>query len=103
MQAYRSRMVSAGESLDATAMPTDWRDNSRRILENNIAFMDDCLAKGSISLAALEAFAKKQGPLLKGNIAWAAQTQVAHWMSARTTSCSACLRSISDRRPSTTG
>ena len=25
-------------------------------------------------------FAKKQSPLLKKNIAWAAQTQVAHWM-----------------------
>ena len=29
---------------------------------------------------ALQQFAKKQGPLLKENIAWAAQTQVAHWM-----------------------
>src|SRR5260370_18398770 len=28
----------------------------------------------------MQAFAKKQGPLLKENIAWAAQTQVGHWM-----------------------
>ena len=50
------------------------------MLQNNIAFMDDCLAKGVISFAALEEFAKKQAPYLKTNIAWAAQTQVGHWM-----------------------
>jgi hypothetical protein len=42
--------------------------------------MDECLAKGAITTDALAAFAKKQGPLLKENIAWAAQTQVGHWM-----------------------
>jgi hypothetical protein len=30
--------------------------------------MDDCLAKGSISAAALQEFAKKQSPLFKRNI-----------------------------------
>ena len=77
MLAYRDRMKSALEGLDATAMPANWRDNNRTILQNNIAFMDECLAKGSISFAALQAFTKKQGPYLKHNIAWAAQTQVA--------------------------
>ena len=62
-------------------MPPDWRENNRIILQNNIAFMDDCVAKGAISFAALEAFSKKQGPYLKKDIAWAAQTQVGHWMS----------------------
>ena len=80
MAAYRARMKSALDGLDATPIPADWRDNSRIILENNVAFMDDCLAKGSISFAALEEFSKKQSPLLKRNIAWAAQTQVGHWM-----------------------
>ena len=80
MLAFRSRMQSALDGLDATLMRPEWRDNNRAILQNNIAFMDDCLAKGVISVAALEAFAKKQGPLLKHDIAWAAQTQVAHWM-----------------------
>src|SRR5262249_4420876 len=80
MAAYRARMKAALDGLDATPMQADWRDNSRIILENNIAFMDDCLAKGSISLAALQAFAKKQAPYLKHNIHWAAQTQVGLWM-----------------------
>lgn len=81
MLAYRSRMQSALDGLDATVMPPEWREHNRVVLQNNIAFMDDCLAKGSVSFAALEAFSKKQGPLLKKDVAWAAQTQVGHWMS----------------------
>jgi hypothetical protein len=80
MLAYRSRMKSALDGLDLTPMPPEWRDNNRIILENNIAFMDECLTKGAIPFAALKAFSEKQGPYLKLNIAWAAQTQVAHWM-----------------------
>ena len=80
MLAYRSRMKSALDGLDVTPMPAEWRDNNRILLENNLAFVDECLAKGTISFAELEAFSKKQGPYLKLNVAWAAQTQVAHWM-----------------------
>ena len=81
MLAYRSRMQSALDGLEATDMPADWRVTNRDILSGNIEFMDDCLAKGKISFEGLQEFAKKQGPLLRENIAWAAQTQVAHWMS----------------------
>jgi hypothetical protein len=80
MLAYRSHMKSALDGLDLTPMPPEWRDNNRIILQNNIAFMDECLAKGAVSFAALKAFAEKQGPYLKLNVAWAAHTQVAHWM-----------------------
>jgi hypothetical protein len=80
MLAYRSRVKSALDGLDATPMPPEWRDNNRTILENNIAFMDDCLAEGAISFISLKAFSEKQSPYLKRNVAWAAQTQVAHWM-----------------------
>jgi len=81
MQAYRSRMQAALDGLEATAIQSDWRDNNRIILQNNLAFMDDCLAKGTIAFSALAEFSKKQGPFLKKDVAWAAQTQVAHWMS----------------------
>jgi hypothetical protein len=80
LAAYRSRMQSALDGLDATGMRSDWLPVSRSILQNNIAFMDECLNANAISADALQAFAKKQSPLLKKNIAWAAQTQVAHWM-----------------------
>jgi hypothetical protein len=78
--AYRSRMQSALDGLDATPMEPAWRDNNRIILKNNIAFMDECIAKGEIAFGALEAFSKKQAPFLATNVAWAAQTQVGHWM-----------------------
>jgi hypothetical protein len=80
MLAFRSRMKSALDGLNATPMPQEWLANNRTILENNIAFMDDCLAKGAISFDTLKAFSQKQGPYLKLNVTWAAQTQVAHWM-----------------------
>jgi hypothetical protein len=78
--AYRSRMQSALDGLEAAPIQDDWKPTSGSILENNIAFMDECLKNNAISPDALQAFAKKQGPLLKKNIAWAAQTQVGHWM-----------------------
>ena len=80
MLAFRSRMKSALDGLDLTPMQPDWRDNSRIILQNNIAFMDECLSKGVVSFAALKAFSEKQAPYLKLNVAWAAQTQIGHWM-----------------------
>jgi hypothetical protein len=80
LAAYRTRMQSALDGLDAAPMQDDWRPNNRSILQNNITFMDECLRNNVISPAGLEAFATQQAPLLKKNIAWAAQTQVAHWM-----------------------
>jgi hypothetical protein len=78
--AYRSRMQSALDSVAQCDMEEDWKANNKAILENNIAFMDQVNAAGKITLADLQAFAKKQTPLLKLNIAWAAETQVHHWM-----------------------
>jgi hypothetical protein len=78
--AFRNRMQSALDGLDAVPIRDDWKPASRSILQNNIAFMDDCLKNNVIAPEALQEFAKKQSPLLKENIAWAAQTQVGHWM-----------------------
>jgi hypothetical protein len=80
LSAYRSQMQTALDTLDATDMQADWRATSHTLLQNNIAFMDACAEKGAISLEDLQSFARQQAPLLKGNIAWAAETQVSHWM-----------------------
>jgi hypothetical protein len=80
MLAYRSRMQSALDGLDATPLPPEWRDTTREILRNNLAFMDECLAKRAIAFPTLAAFGKTQAPHLAKIVAWAAQTQVAHWM-----------------------
>ena len=45
-------------------MPGEWRDNNRTILENNIAFMDACLAKGAIPFASLTPFHAETGSLI---------------------------------------
>ena len=74
--AYRSQMQTALDALEAVDMPADWRINSRALLQNNIAFMDAFGEKHSISIAELPSFARHQAPMLKKNIAWAAQTQV---------------------------
>src|ERR1700737_268887 len=84
MLAYRSRMQSALDGLDLAPMQADWRDNNRTILKNNIAFMDECIAKSEIAFSSLDAFGKKQAPFLAKNVAWAAQTQVGHWMNVLT-------------------
>src|ERR1700747_1134327 len=60
LAAYRNRMQSALDGLDATPMRDDWRPNNRSILQNNIAFMDECLKSNVISADALQEFAKKQ-------------------------------------------
>jgi hypothetical protein len=78
--AYRSQMQTALDTLDATDMRADWRATSRTLLQNNIVFMHACAENGAISLGDLQSFGRKQAPLLKGNIAWAAEIQVDHWM-----------------------
>lgn len=78
--AYRSQMQSALDTLDATDIQPDWRPAVRSILQNNVAFMDNCAKKGVISMTDVQNFAKQQGPSLKLIISWAAQTQVQHWM-----------------------
>src|SRR6266404_8892306 len=80
MATYRIRMQAALDGLDATALQDDWKPISRAILQNNIAFMDECLKSDAVTPESVAEFAKKQAPLLKKNIAWAAQTQVGHWM-----------------------
>ena len=78
--AYRTQMKTALDGVDALPIQDDWKPAVKNILGNNVAYMDECLAKGAITMEGLEAFAKKQGPDIKLIINWAASTQVKHWM-----------------------
>lgn len=81
MAAYRTQMKTALDGLDAsTDIQADWKPAVKEILAANVAYMDDCLAKGAVTLEPLLAFAKKQAPNTKLIINWAASTQVKHWM-----------------------
>lgn len=82
MQAYRAQMKTALDGLGAVDdIAAEWKDTLREILGNNVAYMDDCLARRALALESLEAFSRRQDPLLKRIIDWAAATQVGHWMS----------------------
>lgn len=78
--AFRARLQTAADSVDNAEIREDWRGDMRDIIATDISFVDDCLKKGVISYAAVQEFSQKQAPKLKHIIAWAAQTQVAHWM-----------------------
>lgn len=80
LAAYRTQMKAALDGVDALAIQADWKPTLKTILGNNVAYMDDCLAKGVINLTDLQAFARKQAPDVKLIINWAASTQVKHWM-----------------------
>ncbi|MEO5671012.1 MAG: hypothetical protein ABIR26_10015 [Ramlibacter sp.] len=80
MRAFRSRMQAALDGMDAVQMAPEWRQTTRDILAANLVFMDATLAKGSVTYSELEAFSRRQAPRLASIVAWAAQTQVAHWM-----------------------
>src|SRR2546421_1274218 len=60
--AFRSRMQSALDGLDAVSMPADWRENNRTILKRNVDFIDACVAERAISAAMLEKFGRQQAP-----------------------------------------
>ncbi len=80
MEVDRTQHKVALETLANVEMEPAWRETVRTILTNNVAFIDASLAKGAITYADLSGFAKKQAPHLAKSVAWAAETQVAHWM-----------------------
>ncbi len=80
MQGYLSQMKTALEGIGAVDMPADWLPTARAVLDINIAYMEDCLKRGAITMDALQAYATKLGPHMKRVVHYGASTQVAHWM-----------------------
>ena len=61
LAAYRSRMQSALDGLDAAPMRDDWKPVSREILQNNIAFMDEALKEPRRSRRGASGVRQKAG------------------------------------------
>ncbi len=80
MLGFRAASQAALDSLDAADLSAESRENQRTILTANIKFMDACLTKGTYTFADIQRYAQELKPYLKKNIAWAAATQVEHWM-----------------------
>lgn len=80
MAAYRATNQQALKQLPEVDMPAEWRETMIAVIRRNIAFMDQTLLEGRTSDAELNTFAAEQRAPLQKLIAWAAKTQVAHWM-----------------------
>jgi hypothetical protein len=80
LQAYRAQCRTALDGLDALDVSAADRGVLRAILERNLAFMDDCLQKGTFTYEGLEQFARSCAPYSAKTIGIAAPAQVGHWM-----------------------
>jgi hypothetical protein len=80
LQMYRTQNQSALDGLNALDIADDDRGIMHTILERNVAFMDQCLAKGSYSYDDIEEFIRGTTPLSVKAVGIASGAQVAHWM-----------------------
>jgi hypothetical protein len=79
MEAYRARVKTAMDSLDAADLQPSDRELLRDTLRQVLAFMDKCLASNSFTYADVEAYARGIKPDLAKLITLASSTQVGHW------------------------
>jgi hypothetical protein len=77
---YRTQNRSALNSLGALDISEDNRSVLRTILERNLAFMDECIAKGGYTYQEVENFIRDTVPYSIKTIGIGSGAQVGHWM-----------------------
>src|SRR5262249_29674102 len=77
---YRTQNQTALDGLGALDMSEDDRTVLRTILQRNLAFMDECLARGSYTYEEFENFIRGTTPHSVKTIGIGSGAQVAHWM-----------------------
>jgi hypothetical protein len=80
LSAYRTENQTALDSLGALDISVDDRAVLRAILERNLAFMDQCLSKGTYTYEDLERYTRDVVPYSVKTIAIGSSAQVGHWM-----------------------
>lgn len=80
LETYLTQHRSALEGLDALDVTDEERAVLRTVLELNVAFMDECLAKGDYDFAALEAYTRSTVPFTFKAIGVSSGLQVEHWV-----------------------
>jgi hypothetical protein len=80
LQVYRTQNQSALANLAALALADTDRAVLQAILEYNLAFMDECLNRGTFTYEGLEKFIRQCAPHSVKTIGMAAPIQVGHWM-----------------------
>jgi hypothetical protein len=77
---YRTQNQTALDGLDALEVSGEDRDTLRTILQRNLAFMDDCLAKGTYSYEDFQLYIRLTTPYSVKTIGIGSGAQVGHWM-----------------------
>ena len=80
LQAYRTENQMALDRLGALDISEDDRKVLRAILERNLAFMDECLAKGTYTYEGVEKYIRACTPYAIKAISIGSSAQVGHWM-----------------------
>src|SRR5581483_5136908 len=80
LKVYRTQNQTAFDSLGALEITGEDRVVLRSILERNLAFMDECLTRGTFSYEGLEKYVRGCTPYSVKTIGIAAPVQVGHWM-----------------------
>ena len=79
MAGYLAQVKAARATLADLEVPDNVRTRLGRMMDKEIAFMEQCLKTGTFSLADLENFAHSVEPDIVKNVALAAGMQVSHW------------------------
>ena len=80
LEMYRAQNQTALEGLDALDISDDDRSLLRTILQNNLAFMDECLTRGGYGYEDVENYIRNTTPHSVKTIGIASSAQVGHWM-----------------------
>ena len=77
---YRTQNQTALDGLGALDISEDDRSVLRTILQRNLAFMDECLAKGTYTYEEFEKYIRGTTPHSVKTIGIGSGAQVGHWM-----------------------
>jgi hypothetical protein len=77
---YRTQNQSALDGLEALDLSEENRSVLRAILQRNLAFMDECLAKGTYTYEEFENYVRGTTPFSVQTIGIGSSAQVGHWM-----------------------
>jgi hypothetical protein len=77
---YRAQNQSALDGLGALDLSEDDRTVLRTILQRNLAFMDECLARGTYTYEEFQQYIRGTTPFSVKTIGIGSGAQVGHWM-----------------------
>ena len=80
MAQYLALQEATLAGLGDIELPDDAKESAKTLLENNIAFMKQCLKDGTFTAEGLRKFTAGQRGAIEGVVEYAARAQASHWM-----------------------